>query len=189
MINIKDALITASLPSVLAKQAETKAFAYALSRQVKKLYAAALSIRIYSNVDELDEDKLDILAADMLIQQYDSAYSVSVKRNLIKSALRNWILSGTTAQLQSVVEDIFGGGAEITEWFAEGGAPGTFRIVTDNPDITDSNVDEFKAIVNISKRLSAHLTGVELGLSVPKFIERFGFVVHEGEKISLVQEG
>ncbi len=187
MINVKDARITSSLPAALATQPEVKAFAYALSNQVKRLYSAALTTRVYSDVDDLSEDLLDILAADMLIPQYDSGYTIFVKRNLIKSALKNWILSGTTAQLQNVVEDIFGGGAEITEWFTENGTPGTFRIVTDNPEITDKNVDEFEKTINISKRLSAHLTGVELGLTVPKFIEKFGFVVQEGEKITLEQ--
>ena len=108
MIKISDALITQALPDALAEQPEIKAFAQALRKQLRTLAAAMEGIRIYSSVDTASEAVLDILAVDLLITSYSQSYSITVKRNLIKNALVNWIKNGTVSQLQSVVDNIFG---------------------------------------------------------------------------------
>ncbi len=188
MIKITDALITQSLPEPLGTLPEVQAFALALRSQIRKMAEYTESIKIYSSIDTAPEAALDILASDMLITTYSQEYSLSVKRDLIKNALSNWMTSGTIGQLQNVVDSIFGSGAKIEEWFLNGSVPGTFKIYTNNPTIADETIDEFKRIVELTKRLSAHLNGVELGLSVDTMNQYYGFFVQEGTEITLIQE-
>lgn len=188
MIKITDALITQALPEPLAALPEVQAFVLVLRTQIQKLAAEAEKTKIYSSIDTAPETALDILASDMLITTYSQEYSLSVKRDLIKNALSNWMTSGTIGQLQDVVDSIFGSGSKIEEWFSNDEEPGTFKIYTNNPTITDETIDEFKRIVELTKRLSAHLNGVELGLSVDTMNQYYGFFVQEGTEITLIQE-
>lgn len=188
MISVARSEITRSLPAVLAEKPEVAALSYALSRQVAEFADKAAAARIYSNLDAVPESVLDVLASELMAAQYDPAFTVSAKRGIIKGALLNWITSGTVAQLSRSVEEIFGEGSEISEWFNYDGDPGYFKITTDNPDITDDTVEEFKAVVNVTKRLSAKLDGVTLGLSVEPMREFYAFVVQSGTTVQLTQK-
>ena len=77
---------------------------------------------------------------------------------------------------------------QLSQWFTFDRHPVFFKTTTDNPDITDDMVEEFKAVVNVTKRLSAKLDGVILGLSVEPMRELYAFVMQSGTTIQLTQK-
>lgn len=186
MIRTAQSQITQSLPPALAEKPEVAAISYAISRQVSAEAAAA--IRIYSSLDTAPESVLDALAAEFMTTQYNQSYAIDVKRNIVKNSLLNWVTNGTVSQLLRTVEEIFGDGSDISEWFDYDGNAGYFKITTDNPDITDDTVEEFKKVVNSTKRLSAKLDGVILALTVEPFHQIYGFAVQSGTIVQLTQK-
>lgn len=188
MIKVEQSELKRSLPPVLAEMPETASISYAVGRQVAELSGKAEAVRIYSSIDTVPETVLDMMAAELMSPQYDTEYSVEAKRNIVRNSLLNWITNGTVAQLTRTVEEIFGEGSDISEWFEYTGTAGCFKVTTDNPDITDETVDTFKEVINATKRLSAKLDGVILALSVAPFQNISGFVVQNGSTIELTQK-
>lgn len=188
MIKTAQSEIIRSLPPALAAKPETAAVSYAIARQIIYLSECMERIRIYSDIDSVPENILDILAAEMKSPQYDAALPVSSKRSIVKNALLNWITNGTVSQLMRSVGEVFGDGSDISEWFDYGGNAGYFKITTDNPEVTDDTVEHFKAVVNDTKRLSAKLEGVTLALSVAPFQQIYGFAVQTGSVVQLTQK-
>ena len=161
MIKLENASIMDGLPAVLAKEPWVIALDYALQRQRKKKFFFLKRACIWTGIDDLDEQLLDILAIELRTPQYSEKFPLETKRNMIKGTLAYYAMAGTNAALEMVCKDIFGS-AEVIDWYDYGGEPGCFIIQTDNPNITDENVYEFIAVAENVKRLSAWLDRVEI---------------------------
>lgn len=178
MIKLREANITDGLPRVVAKEPWCIAFGYAIQRQMQKLLHYADRAHTYSTIDTLDGKLLDILAAELRTPQYSETFPVATKRSMVKGTLAYYATAGTKAALETVCRDIFGS-AEVKEWYEYGGQPGYFRIETDNPYVTDANVNEFIAVAEGVKRLSSWLDGVELVLTAKQEVFA-GLILHTG---------
>lgn len=178
MIKLADARITDGLPDVVAKEPWCMALGDAIRRQLQKILHYADLAHTYSAIDTLEERLLDILAAELRTPQYAETFPVETKRSMVKGTLAYYATAGTKAALETVCRDIFGS-AVVKEWYEYGGQPGYFRIETDNPHVTDANVQEFIAVAEGVKRLSAWLDGIELLLTAKQEIFA-GIVWHTG---------
>lgn len=72
-----------------------------------------------------------MLATDLHVDWYDYGYSIDVKRNLIKNAVKVHRTLGTRAAVDTTLYAIFGENCEIEEWFEYEGEPYTFRVEVD----------------------------------------------------------
>lgn len=186
MINLKNAQITDSLPSIVANQPWAKAVSYATSQMFKRILEIAEASLTFSRVDELDHAVLDVLATDLRVSNYKQTYPLDLKRKLVKFALQYWATAGTKAATEEVVRTIFGD-ASISEWFEYGGEPGYFKIAITDTTLTDADVLEFKRVAENVKRLSAWLDKIVLEME-EKAQMYVGIIEHEFTAETVTQQ-
>ncbi|PWM64299.1 MAG: phage tail protein I [Clostridiales bacterium] len=119
-----------TFPSVLAEDKTKNALAKVIANELCKLYADHNLLAIYSQIDKLDGDLLDILARDFNIDWWDADYTVEEKRQTFKECWRIKRTLGTPAACSLAVSAIFQN-AVIKDWWQYGGNPYYFRIHID----------------------------------------------------------
>lgn len=160
MIDIKNSSITYLLPMHLKQKTEVKALAFAINNMVGRLLNLCSRIGLYSRIDELDGEILDVLATELKTQFYDVSFDVEIKRKLVKNTIKWYMKTGTPLAVEEVVRAIFGEG-KVIEWDKYGGKPFRFMIKT-NGAIDDANVEKFKELIRNVKNVRSILDGVEI---------------------------
>ena len=151
---------TKYLPQPLTHDPKMIALAKAAADELLQVSGAVENVLIYSRIDELPEELVDILAYDMHVDWYDFSYPLAAKRDLLKSSVRVHKKMGTKYAIEKALSALYPE-SEVEEWFEYEGEPGHFHIVCDvtNSRITASYSDIVRA-VKLYKRLSAHMDEV-----------------------------
>ena len=84
-------------------------------------------VQVYTRIDELPEQALDLLAWQLHIEGYELATSIEEKRNLIKRAIQLHRYKGTPYAIKEVLRAL-GLEGKVKEWFEYGGQPYHFRV-------------------------------------------------------------
>lgn len=148
-----------AFPDVLRENENTRALGRAVADALetgKDLFAL---LRLYGQLDELPERILDILAAELRTQYYDTALPAETKRTLIRNTLLWYKKAGTLSALSELVESVFGE-CDIQEWFDYEGDPGHFRLESVDVAAAINNLPRFMDALQRVKRLSAHLDAI-----------------------------
>lgn len=157
MINLSGSRFTDIMPENLASQAEVRAIACAVGRQVEKLCAYSDAARTYAAIATMPEWLLDYMAVELRTPSYKESYSIKTKRALIQGSLLFYTQMGTPAAVNRIIETIFETGY-IEEWYEYGGDPHHFRAyVGDGGQVGPGELDEFRGILSTVKRLSSWL--------------------------------
>lgn len=148
------------LPQPLTHDPKMIALATAAAEELLTVSGLMDNVLIYSRIDDLPEDLVDVLAYDFHVDWYDYSYPLQAKRDLLKSSVRVHKKMGTKYAIEKALSALYPE-SEVEEWFEYGGEPGHFQIVCDvtNSRIVASLADIIRA-VKLYKRLSAHLDGV-----------------------------
>lgn len=155
MISYYDGQLTDIMPASITKNPEVKALSYALQQACQLLYRYSQKLYIYSNLDEQSEEVLDLLAAELRTQYYQTTLDLATKRQLVKNTLIWYMSAGTPQAVEELVVSIFKSG-QVKEWFEYGGTPYCFRIITDTILIKDIMFYFFK-VINKVKNTRSHL--------------------------------
>jgi len=146
-----------TLPDVLRKDKKMRALAQVVADALSARKEEIDRLRIYTQIDNLPEDLLDILAHDFKVDWYGYDYGIEAKRVLIKDSFQVHKKLGTRGAVEKALSDIYPG-SEIEEWFDYGGLPFFFRIIL---DVTQQRVsithDEVIRAVDMNKPIRAHL--------------------------------
>ncbi len=94
-------------------------------------------LTIYSRIDELPEDLLDILAKDFKVDWYDPDYVLEQKRQIVKDSWHVHRTLGTKAAVVSAISAIYPE-TQVLEWWEYDGQPYHFRLLINS---TFENVD------------------------------------------------
>lgn len=159
MIKLYDSNITDILPESLSDDPKVQALGYAVKRAMQRLINYCQNIGVYSSIDTVPEQVLDLLAVELNTQYYDTSMSIEVKRNIIKNTMLWYTKTGTKAAVQELVENIFGNG-DIQEWFDYGGDPFCFKVTTSNINSTDDMIQQLESIVSSVQNARSHLDSV-----------------------------
>lgn len=158
--DIYTADFAAFLPEALKRDPKMKAFAQVLTQQLLEASGEIDDVLIYSRIDELPEELVDILAYDMHVDWYDYSYPLVAKRDILKSSVKVHKKMGTKYAIEKALGGIYPK-SEIEEWFEYEGKPHHFRIIC---DVTGDRITaSYKEIVNavkMYKRLSSHMEEV-----------------------------
>jgi len=160
------------LPSVLKKSGVTLPLAQATAKFLEIGDADIGTIAMYSRIDELPEDLLDILAVDFDVQWYDYDFDLETKRRIIKESFyvhRHLGTIGATRQALCAVWPNTG----VEEWFDYGGDPYYFRVLLEAGDHTQPI--HIKDIIDTIKQYQSIRSHLEDGLPVVRVT--FGIVV------------
>lgn len=146
-----------TLPDVLRKDKKMRALAQVVADALSARKEEIDRLRIYTQIDNLPEDLLDILAHDFKVDWYGYDYGIEAKRALIKDSFQVHRKLGTRGAVEKALSDIYPG-SEIEEWFDYGGLPYFYRIIL---DVTRQRVsithDEVIRAVDMNKPIRAHL--------------------------------
>lgn len=140
----------------MKKDKSTQGFCEALNQQLMDIANMSNQLLIYSRLDEVSEEILDILSYQFSVDFYDVTLPVSKKRDLIKNSLKWHRTKGTPAAVEEVLTAAFDE-SWIIEWFEYGGNPYMFKIITtDRITDTDKIAKIIKAIDSV-KNIRSHL--------------------------------
>ena len=160
MIKLSGSRFTDIMPENLASQVETKAFAYAVGRQIEKLCAYSDAARTYAAIATMPEWLLDYMAVELRTPSYDENYSLKTKRALIQGSLLFYTQMGTPAAVNRIIETIFETGY-IEEWYEYDGDPHHFRAYVGNGgEVGPGELEEFRRVLSSVKRLSSWLDDI-----------------------------
>jgi len=148
------------LPGALKQDPKIKAIAEAVTKEALTVSGEIENVLIYSRIDELPEELIDILAYDMHVDWYDYSYPLKVKRDILKGSVRVHKKMGTKYAVEKALGALYPQ-SEVEEWYQYEGQPHHFHIVC---DVTENRVTaSFQDIINavmMYKRLSSHLDEV-----------------------------
>lgn len=119
-----------SLPAPILEDKHLSQLAEVAARVFIKVYGQRWRSALYSRIDDLEEDLLDILAVDLKIDWYDYNSPIETKRRFIKDS---WFIHkqmGSRAAVERALCDVWPGSI-LEEWFEYDGDPYHFRIILD----------------------------------------------------------
>lgn len=151
------------LPANLKYDSDVRAISYALKCGKDKLLHYCERIRLYSNIDALPEDIVDLIALEFNSHYYDQTLPLEQKRRIVKATLGWYMQAGTVAAVEEMMVIIFGNGGTV-DWyeFPDGpGKPGTFDIFTDET-LAPGLMERLGEILKRVKKASAHLRKLEI---------------------------
>lgn len=155
-----------TLPPALREDASVVAQAEATAEVLARRLAEIDRIRIFSNIDHLDEPLLDILARDLKVDWYDYNYPIAAKRAVIKSSVLVHKRLGTVYAVKSALGSVFPN-SEVEEWFNYGGEPFRFQVVLNTSQSrAPAEFFSIKRTVDYYKRFSAHMDGLVFQCSI-----------------------
>lgn len=152
----QDALISI-FPEVLKQEPSIYALAKLTAVELERLYNCNQHLKLYSIIDSLEEDLLDILAVDLKVDWYLPNATITAKREQIKTCFFVHKTIGTKAAMLAALSAICPG-TLLEEWFEYGGEPYHFRITFDiTNQTTPIDYSDLKRFVAIFKPLRAVL--------------------------------
>lgn len=156
----KESLMFA-VPTAIRGDASAEALAEATAEVLADRTVELDRLRIISNIDNLEEHLLAILARDFKVDWWDPGYSLEEKRRTVKSSWRVHKTLGTKAAVETAIRAIYPL-TTVEEWFEYGGEPYHFRL---NIDITSDSGDRERQRrvldrLNFYKSLRSHLDSV-----------------------------
>ena len=129
-----------TLPDVLQNDEDMLALATAISHELAAQKDEIDNIRIYTRIDELPEELLDILAFDFKVDWWDPDYTLEQKRQTLKDSWDVHRSLGTKGAVVRAISAIYTD-TTVAEWFEYGGPPFHFML---NIDATYEHVEPAK---------------------------------------------
>ena len=148
--SLRDYRTENALPAEM-RTAERKALSRAFDRQKKKFIDRIERVSIWSNIENVEEDKLDFLAVENRVLFYNSNLEPDVKRNLIKNSIYWYMKLGTRQAMEEMINIVFGNeNTSIEEWYTYAGEPFHFQIAV-GTTVTQISIREFLQYLNTIK--------------------------------------
>ncbi len=149
------------LPEALKKDPKILALAKSAESELLKISGVIDNVLIYSRIDELPENLLDILAYDMHCDWYDYKYPLEIKRRILKSSVRIHKKLGTKYAVERALQDVYNE-AKVEEWFEYGGQPYCFKVKVNVGDtgINENTEKDIEEKMKFYKNLRSHCDGI-----------------------------
>ena len=148
---------TEIFPTALQHDPKMIALAKSLTAELLTVSGQMENVLIYSRIDQLPEELVDILAYDMHVDWYSYEDPLAVKRQTLKDSVKVHKHLGTKYAVETAIGAFFPGGT-VQEWFEYEGQPHHFRITIPLPGgITPEVLDDLKRRIWHVKRLSSWL--------------------------------
>lgn len=161
MTDLFDVMLYELCPEPMRKLPKVRALSWALRAASQRVRDFALKSMVNTDIDSLDIEVVDALAAEIDAPYYDDTADEATRRQTLKDAIINEMQSGTTAAVERMVNTVFGTG-KVTEWFDSGLDPFLFEIETTarfSPETAARIERIIRSVKNVRSTL-ASITGV-----------------------------
>jgi len=162
-------LSTITLLDLLPPNFKTKAHSHALSAALDAAFQEIVSysenVKVYADIDNLNEAGLDSLAMQWKIKGYKDSLPPANKRQLVKSGLLYQLFLGTAKVIKDKARAIYNGEAIVSEWFEYGGEPYLFKVDIETTNGIDlEKIAEMEQFIDENKNARSHLEGIHARL-------------------------
>ena len=158
MSNITKETLIQTLPAPLEQDQHMHELGETAADAIVSMWANIILPAIYTRIDELPEDLLDILAKDFKVDWYDFNCDLDAKRALIKDSIYVHKHLGTAAAVKRALSDVWPA-STVEEWFTYSGSPYHFRVI-----LTGNYTPEIEAqarrAVNLTKNVRSILDSI-----------------------------
>lgn len=116
------------LPDVLRNDDNMRALATAIADSLAARTGEITDLQIYTRIDTLPEELLDILAYDFKVDWWSADYSVEEKRQTLKDSWAVHKTLGTKGAVEKALSAIFPQ-TRVKEWYEYDGNPYMFKVI------------------------------------------------------------
>ena len=128
MSNISKEALLKSFPDVLTGAEAIAMIASITAEELMELYEQHDLLAIFSKIDQLGDELLNILAKDFKIDWWDTEASLETKRKVFKNCFLIHRSLGTVKAVKQAISDAYTD-SDISEWTDYGGKPYHFKIL------------------------------------------------------------
>lgn len=166
------------LPEFMRDDPAVSALAAAFDSEIHRFDYYSRHQSVWNQLDNLSEQELDALAEELNLPWYLFDAPIETKRRVIHDGDKVYSHLGTVYAVNEVISAYFGDGT-VQEWFDYGGQPFHFRIVSNNPLISNEYLQRFLWLLEQVKRRSAQLDNIILRMREEMRLES-GITTHQG---------
>lgn len=150
------------VPEFMRDDEAVKGLAAAVNKLIREPGQKVKTVRVWDQIDELDDAQLDELAYELDIDWYSSGLPLENKRAVIKISDLVHSRRGTKWAVEELISAYISPGF-VEEWHEEGyinPKPFHFSVYTSHRHVTDAILQEFKAIAKVAMSVRSRLDGV-----------------------------
>lgn len=147
------------LPVFMKDDEAIKALSKAVDQLILDPGSKFKQLRVWDQIDFMDDNQLDDLAWEFNIDWYSSKLDIESKRRVVKISDQVHKKRGTKWAVEQLISAYFGPGY-VEEWFEYEGPPFEFKVLTTNKAVTDEMFQEFLRITKTTKNERSRLEGI-----------------------------
>lgn len=150
MIKLVDYRTEDAFPSEM-KTASRCAVAYAFDQEKKRILEAKKRVLIWASLENVPDDKLDVLAVENRVLFYNSGLETAIKRQLIQNSIYWYMKLGTRQAMEEMIDIVFqNDNSSVEEWYTYAGEAFHFRIAV-GTNVSQTSITEFLRYLNTVK--------------------------------------
>lgn len=151
-----------TLPDVLRNDPNMQALASAIANELALRPAELDSLKIYTRIDQLPEELLDILAYDFKVDWWDANFTLAEKRATLKASWDVHRKLGTPYAVERALGAIYPD-SQVKEWFEYAGDPYHFKLIipVDVTTLDPAKHAKVLSLIDYYKNLRSVLDEVE----------------------------
>lgn len=159
---LSDADILKLVPEFMRNDEAVKGLATAVNKLIREPAERIKTLRVWDQIDQLNDEQLDELAYELNIDWYSSTLPIESKRAMVKTSDLVHSRRGTKWAVEEVINSYFSPGF-VMEWNEDGYVnpkPYHFTVYTGHRNVTDAVLQEFYTIAKIAMSVRSRIDGV-----------------------------
>lgn len=160
MTKANDTEIYSILPYSIRNDQKVKELCSTLDKVLMPLAEEAKMALVYSRIDVLPEDIIDLLAWQLHVDTYDTAAEISIKREQVRQSISLHKKRGTPYAVRSAIEIVFSKSV-LQEWFLYEGRPYYFKVLLEVAPKTKEIYAELLRTISAAQNVRSWLEKIE----------------------------
>ncbi|WP_302370431.1 phage tail protein I [Acidaminococcus massiliensis] len=160
MTKANDTEIYSILPYSIRNDQKVKDLCSTLDKVLMPLAEEAKMALVYSRIDVLPEDIIDLLAWQLHVDTYDTAAEISIKREQVRQSISLHKKRGTPYAVRSAIEIVFSKSV-LQEWFLYEGRPYYFKVLLEIAPKTKEIYTELLRTISAAQNVRSWLEKIE----------------------------
>lgn len=150
------------VPEFMRDDEAVKGLATAVNKLIREPGQKVKTVRVWDQIDELDDAQLDELAYELDIDWYSSSLPIEKKRAVIKISDLVHSRRGTKWAVEELISTYLSPGF-VMEWYEDeyiNPRPFHFSVYTSHRNVDDATLREFEAIAKVAMSVRSRMDGV-----------------------------
>lgn len=150
------------VPEFMREDEAVKGLSSAVNELIREPGQRVKTLRVWDQIDKLDDAQLDELAYELGIDWYSSGLTLEKKRAVVKISDLVHSRRGTKWAVEELISAYLSPGF-VVEWYEDGyinPTPFHFSVYTKHREVTDAIMQDFRAIAKVAMSVRSRVDGV-----------------------------